>query len=161
RPRRSALGGWRRAGLDVAPLQRGERRPLHYEGADHRHHGRRRQPPRRAGRRPDPRHRRDRRRPADRSGPDHRDQLHPLPRCASHRAGGPFRQVGVVSGSALWQVPAAFVVVALLAAIPLVANDYHIGLAIDLASYTVLATAWALFSGPTRYISLATAAFFG
>ena len=27
--------------------------------------------------------------------------------------------------------------------------------------YTVLATAWALFSGPTRYISLATVAFFG
>ena len=25
----------------------------------------------------------------------------------------------------------------------------------------MLATAWALFSGPTRYISLATAAFFG
>src|SRR5262249_61541990 len=27
--------------------------------------------------------------------------------------------------------------------------------------FTVLATAWALFSGPTHYISLATAAFFG
>ena len=30
-----------------------------------------------------------------------------------------------------------------------------------LLNYTVLATAWALFSGPTRYISLATVAFFG
>jgi branched-chain amino acid transport system permease protein len=28
-------------------------------------------------------------------------------------------------------------------------------------SYAVLATAWAMFSGPTRYISLATVAFFG
>ena len=28
-------------------------------------------------------------------------------------------------------------------------------------NYTVLATAWALFSGPTRYVSLATVAFFG
>jgi len=62
---------------------------------------------------------------------------------------------------ALWQLPAALVAVALLAAAPFAVNDYHLGLGIDLASYTVLATAWALFSGPTRYISLATAAFFG
>ena len=27
--------------------------------------------------------------------------------------------------------------------------------------FTVLATSWTLFSGPTNYISLATAAFFG
>ena len=51
--------------------------------------------------------------------------------------------------------------VALLAAAPFAVNDYYLGLGVDLASYTVLATAWALFSGPTRYISLATAAFFG
>src|SRR5258706_8475541 len=44
---------------------------------------------------------------------------------------------------------------------PFVANDYYLGLAINIAEYAVLATAWALFSGPTRYISLATAAFFG
>ena len=34
-------------------------------------------------------------------------------------------------------------------------------MAISILSYAVLATAWALFSGPTRYISLATRAFFG
>ncbi len=62
---------------------------------------------------------------------------------------------------ALWQLPAAIILVAVLAVAPLVASDYHVGLAIDLASYAVLAIAWALFSGPTRYISLATAAFFG
>ena len=62
---------------------------------------------------------------------------------------------------ALWQLPAALIAVALLAAAPFAVNDYHLGLGIDLLSYTVLATAWALFSGPTRYISLATAAFFG
>jgi branched-chain amino acid transport system permease protein len=45
--------------------------------------------------------------------------------------------------------------------LPLFANRYYLGLAISLLSYTVLATAWALFSGPTRYISLATVAFFG
>ena len=66
-----------------------------------------------------------------------------------------------MSGRSLGQFAAALVAVALLAAAPLAVNDYHLGVGINLASYTVLATAWALFSGPTRYISLATAAFFG
>ncbi len=52
-------------------------------------------------------------------------------------------------------------VVALLAAVPSVADGYRLSLAISLMNYTVLATAWALFSGPTRYVSLATVAFFG
>jgi branched-chain amino acid transport system permease protein len=34
-------------------------------------------------------------------------------------------------------------------------------LLINILMYTALATAWGLFSGPTRYVSLATAAFFG
>jgi branched-chain amino acid transport system permease protein len=34
---------------------------------------------------------------------------------------------------------------------------YHLALGISLLYFTVLATAWALFSGPTHYISLATA----
>jgi branched-chain amino acid transport system permease protein len=51
--------------------------------------------------------------------------------------------------------------VAALAALPLLLGSYHLALGISLLSYTVLATAWALFSGPTRYISLATVAFFG
>lgn len=51
--------------------------------------------------------------------------------------------------------------VALLAAVPFVADGYRLSLAISLLNYTVLATAWALFSGPTRYVSLATVAFFG
>jgi len=56
---------------------------------------------------------------------------------------------------------AAGVVIAALAAFPLVASGYHLALGISLLYFTVLATAWALFSGPTHYISLATAAFFG
>jgi branched-chain amino acid transport system permease protein len=52
-------------------------------------------------------------------------------------------------------------VVAALAAVPRVANGYELALGISLLYFTVLATAWALFSGPTHYISLATAAFFG
>ena len=51
--------------------------------------------------------------------------------------------------------------VAALAAVPLVASGYQLALGISMLNYAVLATAWALFSGPTRYISLATSAFFG
>ena len=61
----------------------------------------------------------------------------------------------------LWQVPLLIVAVAAIAAFPLVANGYYISFGINLLQYVVLATAWTLFSGPTRYISLATAAFFG
>lgn len=48
-----------------------------------------------------------------------------------------------------------------LAALPLFLEAYGIGLLVGVAGYATLATAWALFSGPTRYISLATVAFFG
>lgn len=48
-----------------------------------------------------------------------------------------------------------------LAAVPLLDGGFWLALAINIAQYAVLATAWALFSGPTRYVSLATAAFFG
>ncbi len=51
-----------------------------------------------------------------------------------------------------------FILVALL---PLVDSGYWLSIAVSIAMYTVLATSWALFSGPTRYISLAPAAFFG
>ena len=59
-----------------------------------------------------------------------------------------------------WSV-GAIVLVAALATVPLTADSYHLALGIDILRFTVLATAWALFSGPTRYISLATVAFFG
>lgn len=51
--------------------------------------------------------------------------------------------------------------VAGLAWLPRVLDGYALSLAIGILNYTVLATAWALFSGPTRYVSLATVAFFG
>jgi len=44
---------------------------------------------------------------------------------------------------------------------PLVTNGYWLGIGVDVMMYTALATSWVLFSGPTHYISLATAAFFG
>lgn len=48
-----------------------------------------------------------------------------------------------------------------LALVPNFASDYVISLFILLYANVALATAWAFFSGTTRYISLATAAFFG
>jgi branched-chain amino acid transport system permease protein len=50
---------------------------------------------------------------------------------------------------------------AVLALLPVYADAYYLSLAIGLLQFTVLATAWGLFSGPTRYVSLATTAFFG
>lgn len=47
------------------------------------------------------------------------------------------------------------------ACLPLFDQGYWLGLGVTVAMFTVLATSWALFSGPTHYISLATAAFFG
>ncbi|QCI65980.1 branched-chain amino acid ABC transporter permease [Phreatobacter stygius] len=53
------------------------------------------------------------------------------------------------------------VAAALLAPLPLVIDAYWQSLVINILMYVALATAWALFSGPTRYVSLATVAFFG
>jgi len=55
----------------------------------------------------------------------------------------------------------ALAALALVAALPLLDTGFWLALAINVAQYAVLATAWAMFSGPTRYVSLATAAFFG
>ncbi len=50
---------------------------------------------------------------------------------------------------------------AALAFLPRMTTPYHLSIGVSVAMFTVLATSWALFSGPTHYISLATAAFFG
>lgn len=48
-----------------------------------------------------------------------------------------------------------------LALVPMFASDYIMSVFILLFANIALATAWSFFSGATRYISLATAAFFG
>ena len=58
-------------------------------------------------------------------------------------------------------VSALAMLVAALAAVPWFVSDYGLGFMVNLMCYLVLAVAWALFSGTTRYVSLATAAFFG
>ncbi len=52
-------------------------------------------------------------------------------------------------------------VLAGLSLVPVFGSSFHLAVAISVLNFLVLATAWALFSGATRYISLATAAFFG
>jgi branched-chain amino acid transport system permease protein len=56
---------------------------------------------------------------------------------------------------------AGLALAALVIAYPLCVNSYYLALGISVLYFTILATAWAMFSGPTRYISLATVAFFG
>ena len=48
-----------------------------------------------------------------------------------------------------------------LAMVPWFAGDYGISFGINLLQFAVMATAWGMFSGPTRLVSLATVAFFG
>ena len=50
---------------------------------------------------------------------------------------------------------------AALAWLPTQFGAYGVGLLLGMTGYVTLASAWALFSGPTRYVSLATVAFFG
>jgi branched-chain amino acid transport system permease protein len=49
----------------------------------------------------------------------------------------------------------------LLAALPLYGSDYTVILLTAILMYIILTVSWAFFSGPTGYISLAPAAFFG
>jgi branched-chain amino acid transport system permease protein len=53
------------------------------------------------------------------------------------------------------------VAVAAAATLPLFNQGYYLTLALNIVLYAALCTAWTLFSGPTHYVSLATAAFFG
>ncbi len=45
--------------------------------------------------------------------------------------------------------------------VPLLFSGYVLQVAISIVMYTAFATSWLLFSGPTNYIALSTAAFFG
>lgn len=49
----------------------------------------------------------------------------------------------------------------LLAALPFYSSSYWVVKLINILMYVILAVSWAMFSGPTGYISLASSAFFG
>jgi ABC-type branched-subunit amino acid transport system permease subunit len=63
------------------------------------------------------------------------------------------REGRTLLASALIFVAAGFV--------PLVFDGYLLQVTISIVMYTAFATSWLLFSGPTNYIALSTAAFFG
>ena len=65
------------------------------------------------------------------------------------------------AGSEIQGVITAALLLIIAGALPYFGTDYMLSIGITIAMYCVLATSWALFSGPTHYISLATAAFFG
>ena len=54
-----------------------------------------------------------------------------------------------------------FLILILLATIPLYVQPYLVILLSSIFMYVVITLSWTIFSGPTRYISLASAAFFG
>jgi len=49
----------------------------------------------------------------------------------------------------------------LLMTVPLYLPDYYVSLLISICLYVILTISWSMFSGPTGYMSLASAAFFG
>jgi branched-chain amino acid transport system permease protein len=53
------------------------------------------------------------------------------------------------------------VLFALLATLPFYGSTYSVILLTSIFMYVVITVSWTIFSGPTRYISLASAAFFG
>jgi len=66
-----------------------------------------------------------------------------------------------MSGAELRSFVIAIVLFALAACVPFLDDGYYLSLCVNIALYAALCTAWTLFSGPTNYLSLATAAFFG
>jgi branched-chain amino acid transport system permease protein len=60
-----------------------------------------------------------------------------------------------------WRTAGLAVLVLIAIAAPFAVNNYVVSFLNNLLGFVVMATAWMLFSGTTRYISLATAAFFG
>src|SRR4030066_331617 len=55
----------------------------------------------------------------------------------------------------------SLILLILLATLPLYTSSYTVILLAAIIMYIILTVSWAFFSGPTGYISLATAAFFG
>jgi branched-chain amino acid transport system permease protein len=75
---------------------------------------------------------------------------------------GSSRAAGIQQGGfRLPKQAAGLVALPLLVALPVVADAYWLLQAINMLTYIALATAWAFFSGPTRYVSLAASAFYG
>jgi branched-chain amino acid transport system permease protein len=70
-----------------------------------------------------------------------------------------------MKGHGMHRVPLALAITlgcgALLATLPWILSDFLLALALTCLMYAALAVSWAMFCGPTHYLSLATSAFFG
>jgi branched-subunit amino acid ABC-type transport system permease component len=75
--------------------------------------------------------------------------------------GGSSRSSGGGFGLRIPKEAVALIAVAVLLVFPQYADPYWLSLMVNILTYTALATGWAFFSGPTRYVSLAASAFFG
>lgn len=66
-----------------------------------------------------------------------------------------------MTGRSPWPYGLILAAAGLMALAPMVASSFQLAFAIGCLNFMVLATAWGLFSGPTRYVSLASVVFFG
>ena len=69
--------------------------------------------------------------------------------------------ITTITSKKLFLLGLLFLVFALLALLPLYGSAYTVILVTAIFMYIVLTVSWVIFSGPTGYISLAPAAFFG
>lgn len=69
--------------------------------------------------------------------------------------------IAKVASTRVWVPALLLVVLVLLATFTLYASAYAVILLTSIMMYIILTVSWAIFSGTTGYISLATAAFFG
>ena len=69
--------------------------------------------------------------------------------------------IPTITSKKLFLLGLLFLVLILLAFLPLYASAYTVILVTAIFMYIVLTVSWVIFSGPTGYISLAPAAFFG
>jgi branched-chain amino acid transport system permease protein len=74
------------------------------------------------------------------------------------KTGGGTKAIGYQQIASLVIALAIFVVLGL---VPTMTQSYAVTLLTDMLRYVILAVAWTLFSAPTGYMSLATAAFYG
>src|SRR5262249_30217216 len=99
-----------------------------------------------------------------RPGPHHRGDLRALHPGPSLPPAGPVRTADNMTAFTQKEWRAIGISAALLAIaalLPFLDQGFYLSLSLNIVMYMVLCTAWTLFSGPTHYISLATAAFFG
>jgi branched-chain amino acid transport system permease protein len=67
----------------------------------------------------------------------------------------------IVTSKSFWVPGFLLIILALLATSPLYTPGYFVVLGSSIFMYIIITVSWVIFSGPTGYISLASAAFFG